>query len=154
MSITVNGNYFSGITIQQYEAADRELAGLSSKTKNALIRAGLLTRSAVARASDLELLSLRNFGKGMFQEVRSAIPSEEAAEAAGDTAGPRLTAAELEITALLGDCWNKFAALPDHHLSDSADFVFHIHALQNIVMARLAARVHPDHFYRQDEEKR
>jgi hypothetical protein len=41
-------------------------------------------------------------------------------------------------------------ALPPVHPSDMQDIVFHVHAIQNIVMARAAVRAHPDEFHRED----
>lgn len=40
----------------------------------------------------------------------------------------------------LADCWNDFLELKDRHPSDADDFMFHVHALQRIVLARLAER--------------
>ncbi len=61
--------------------------------------------------------------------------------------GQELTESEIALLNLLGDCWNKFSALPDHHPADAGEFVAGIHALQNMVMGRLAVRVHPDLFW-------
>lgn len=57
-----------------------------------------------------------------------------------------LSGAELELCADLGQCYHEFTILPAGHPSDVAEFASHIHALQNLVMARLAARVHPEDF--------
>jgi hypothetical protein len=43
---------------------------------------------------------------------------------------------EKELVELLGECWNKFHAMPELHPCDRQEFVFHIHALQNMVYAR------------------
>lgn len=55
-----------------------------------------------------------------------------------------MNAHEKALLAKLGECANEFAALGPQHPADPADFAFHIHALQNIVMARGMARQHPD----------
>lgn len=41
--------------------------------------------------------------------------------------------AALELTA---DLWNAFCSLSPEHPSDKGDIAFHIHAIQNILMAR------------------
>ncbi len=60
-----------------------------------------------------------------------------------------LTPAELRWAAALG---NNLAAdwmeLEAFHTSDTPDVIQHIHALQNIVMARAAQRDHPIEFPR------
>ena len=57
-----------------------------------------------------------------------------------------LTEVELALCEELGDWFNAFVRLPREHPSDTAEAVFHIHALQTIVMARGARRNHPDVF--------
>jgi hypothetical protein len=41
---------------------------------------------------------------------------------------------------------NQFRQLPEHHPSDIDEMVLHVHALQHLVMKRLAIRQHPDYF--------
>lgn len=41
-------------------------------------------------------------------------------------------------------------ALPKAHPADLQDVVFHVHAIQSIVMARAAIRAHPDEFHREE----
>lgn len=53
---------------------------------------------------------------------------------------------ELQICNELGEIWNHFIRLTSAHPDDAIDFKFHIHALQNIVMARSAQRAHRDAF--------
>ncbi len=53
---------------------------------------------------------------------------------------------EIAIVNKLGQAWADFHQLSEMHPSDSADFVFHVHALQNIVMCRSAMRMHSDVF--------
>ena len=59
---------------------------------------------------------------------------------------PGLTAAELEITGQLGECFNQFRGLAEQHLWDTREFMHAIHAAQDIVMSRAARRAHPDVF--------
>lgn len=47
---------------------------------------------------------------------------------------------ETEVLKLLGQCFQSFHELPELHPSDRPDFIFHIHALQNIVMSRAVER--------------
>lgn len=65
-----------------------------------------------------------------------------------------LTPEELKLAEDLGDIWNRFIALPSFAEADSHDFCFHIHALQNLIMARSAVRAHPEYFVGQDETDR
>ena len=58
----------------------------------------------------------------------------------------KLTPQELNVINLLRDAWNAFSKLDGHHPSDCNEFVRHINANQNSVMARLAARLHPHNF--------
>lgn len=55
-----------------------------------------------------------------------------------------LTPEELHVLELAADLYGAFAALPRAHTSDHDDVVFHVHAIQRIVMARAAVRAHPD----------
>lgn len=56
---------------------------------------------------------------------------------------------ELEALKQFCDGLKGIFALPACHPSDRADIVFHVHAIQNIVMARAAVRAHPDEFNRE-----
>ncbi len=64
-----------------------------------------------------------------------------------------MTEKEKELLTKLGECWNDFSALSKGHPSDSEDFVFHIHALQNIVMSRSVMREEAEFFYQEEEDK-
>jgi hypothetical protein len=55
-----------------------------------------------------------------------------------------LDAEELRVLELTAELYRAFAALPRAHTSDHDDVVFHVHAIQRIVMARAAVRAHPD----------
>jgi len=57
-----------------------------------------------------------------------------------------MTDEERELLIAIGDCWNKFCLLPRQHASDADDFVTHVHALQMIVMVRMARRSMPEFF--------
>lgn len=57
-----------------------------------------------------------------------------------------LTDDEIEVAECAGDVATKFLALEVMHHSDAADVVFHLHAVQNIVMSRAAQRAHPETF--------
>lgn len=57
-----------------------------------------------------------------------------------------LTKDELDLTKLLGDCWNKWVDLPGHHPMDKQEFASGIHRLQDMVGMRSAARCHPEDF--------
>jgi len=54
-----------------------------------------------------------------------------------------MTEAEIAILNKLGGAWNLFQRLPDHHPSDLEDFTFHVHALQNMILARETVRNNP-----------
>ena len=49
------------------------------------------------------------------------------------------------------EAYNTFTTLPGHHPSDMPDFVHHIHALQNLLMARVACRDYPHAFKLSDK---
>lgn len=53
---------------------------------------------------------------------------------------------EKAVMAHLVAAVNEFSALPEGHPSDVADFVFHIHALQNMLGCRVAARLEPTYW--------
>lgn len=60
-----------------------------------------------------------------------------------------LTAQELELVDLLGRCATDFSGLVGDGPSrtgDLTEFVHHIHACQNQLLAQAAARAYPDHF--------
>ena len=61
-----------------------------------------------------------------------------------------LTDGELLLCGRMADLYNAFAALPVCHPSERADFVFYLHAMQSIIMARAAQRDHAD-IFRQPE---
>ena len=42
--------------------------------------------------------------------------------------------------------WNTYTELPVIHPSAEADFLFHIHGLQDILMGRVCARDYPEYF--------
>lgn len=51
-----------------------------------------------------------------------------------------MTDQEKKVLELTKDVWNTFLELPEQHEDDEHDFRFHIHALQNIVLAREGVR--------------
>jgi hypothetical protein len=56
-----------------------------------------------------------------------------------------MTKEEKALLDSLGECWNQFTKLSDWVIDgarscDTKDFEFHIHALQNIVLARNTMR--------------
>ncbi len=53
---------------------------------------------------------------------------------------------EKRLLESLGYCWNDFCELEQQHPSDADDFLFHLHALQRIVMARETRRNSPSLF--------
>ena len=55
-----------------------------------------------------------------------------------------LTDEELAVARMIGDAYLAFRELPQAHPSDHDEFVFHIHALGRIVLARAGVRAHPD----------
>lgn len=57
-----------------------------------------------------------------------------------------LTNAEMDVVHCLGSAWNEYQKLPSVHESDEREFLAAIHQCQNIVMSRLAGRVHPEVF--------
>lgn len=60
-----------------------EMPALCPRVRNCLVRAGLITRDAVARASDAELLSVRNLGMKGLVEIRRVIPHDPVPPEAG-----------------------------------------------------------------------
>lgn len=60
---------------------------------------------------------------------------------------PSLTAAELELTYLAAELWNKYLALPGRPSNEAPEMQRDIHAIQQRIMARLARRCHPDVFH-------
>lgn len=42
--------------------------------------------------------------------------------------------------------WRGFRALPFQHEADNPEFVFHLHALQNLLAARGQARAYPQYW--------
>lgn len=63
-----------------------------------------------------------------------------------NTVKPPFTKEEKECLDLLAKAWNAWLQLPEQHSSDRADFLMHVNALQNILMARVCARDYPDYF--------
>lgn len=51
-----------------------------------------------------------------------------------------MTPEEREILHDAGELWNKFILLPPEHPDDQNDVRFHVHAIQNIILARSAMR--------------
>lgn len=56
----------------------------------------------------------------------------------------RLTEQELDVVNHVGAAYRAFAELDVYHPSDHDEFVFHVHALGRIVLARSASRAHPE----------
>ncbi|MDQ3823473.1 MAG: hypothetical protein M3321_09560 [Actinomycetota bacterium] len=56
----------------------------------------------------------------------------------------RLNEKELDVLNHIGSAYYAFAELDVYHPADHDEFVFHVHALGRIVMARSAARAHPE----------
>lgn len=51
-----------------------------------------------------------------------------------------MTPQELKVLETTRDIWNEFIELPIQHQEDQNEFRFHIHALQNIILAREGQR--------------
>lgn len=51
-----------------------------------------------------------------------------------------MTPQELKVIEQTKEAWNAFIELPVQHQDDYNDFRFHIHALQNIILAREGVR--------------
>ena len=58
-----------------------------------------------------------------------------------------MTRDEVDSIVSLGVVHNKFMSLGEHHPSDPQEWTHHIHALQNMVMARTAMRDNPELFW-------
>lgn len=56
----------------------------------------------------------------------------------------RLTDAEMQVLNHIGAAYSAFAELDVYHPADHDEFVFHVHAVGRIVMARSASRAHPE----------
>jgi hypothetical protein len=63
---------------------------------------------------------------------------------AEEASSASLTDAEMQVIDRIGDAYRAFAALDAYHPSDHDEFVFHVHAMGRIVLARLASRAHPE----------
>lgn len=57
-----------------------------------------------------------------------------------------LTPEEKALIEKVAGIWSDFIQLPRYHPADLEDVEFHIHALQNIFMSRVAVRAHPELF--------
>lgn len=51
-----------------------------------------------------------------------------------------MTPQEIKVLNLTKDVWAEFLALPEEHPDDRNEFRFHIHALQNMILAREGLR--------------
>lgn len=58
----------------------------------------------------------------------------------------KLTNEELNVLRLSAELYNAISNLPDKHPADMSETDRDIHSIQNRVMARLAAREHPEFF--------
>ena len=47
-----------------------------------------------------------------------------------------MTPQENKVLDISADLWNEFVKLPMLHKDDNNEFRFHIHAIQNMIMAR------------------
>jgi hypothetical protein len=56
------------------------------------------------------------------------------------TKHPYMTDKEQKVLDLTAEAWNSFLQLPEYNEDDVADFRFHIHAIQNMVLAREGVR--------------
>ncbi len=63
----------------------------------------------------------------------------------------KLTEQEIKILDMLANAWNYYNKLEEYHPSDKQEFTEGIHRAQDIVMTRLAVRVHPELFYREEK---
>ena len=61
-----------------------------------------------------------------------------------ETIGGRLTDKELEVVNHIADAYRAFTELEVYHPADGEEFVFHVHALGRIILARSACRAHPE----------
>lgn len=57
-----------------------------------------------------------------------------------------LTPEEIAFVEAAGELMNAFCRIPPAHPSDTREVEAHVHAIQNLVMARSACREHPDKF--------
>jgi len=53
---------------------------------------------------------------------------------------------EKQVMDKLVEAHNLFRLLPEYHGSDITEWVHHFHALQNIIMSRVAVRSNPEMF--------
>lgn len=68
-----------------------------------------------------------------------------------DQAG--ITEAEVRVMDGLNAALRAWHALPEHHPSDIEDFVFHVHALQNMVAFHVARRINPEFWWAPKKEE-
>ena len=59
---------------------------------------------------------------------------------------------EIELLEKLGECMRLHNALTQTHGADCGDFLHHIHALQNIVLARCGLRALEERLRKEKEE--
>ncbi len=57
-----------------------------------------------------------------------------------------LTDQEKQLISMTAEIWNKFCELPVIHPNDAAEMGRDLHDIQHRIMARAAARLHPDLF--------
>lgn len=51
-----------------------------------------------------------------------------------------MTDQEIKVIDLTKEVWNEFIKLPKQHQADEQEFCYHIHALQNMILAREGLR--------------
>lgn len=51
-----------------------------------------------------------------------------------------MTQEEIKVIELTKEAWNAFVKLPKLHQADEQEFCYHIHALQNMILAREGLR--------------
>lgn len=53
-----------------------------------------------------------------------------------------MTPEELVLMGITGALWNKFLEMNKEHPSDQDEFRFHLHAIQNIIVAQVGMRIY------------
>jgi len=62
----------------------------------------------------------------------------------------KLTEQEIDIIDMLANVWKEYSKLEEYHPSDYQEFIEAITRAQDIVISRLAIRIHPELFYRKE----
>jgi hypothetical protein len=129
----------------------REVGEPDERLRSALLyQLGVLDAYGTTDLVSLTICGVRTTcGELMLLLNPPPAPEQPAPSPMAVPGGARLTAGELALINKLGECWNDLLNLMTPEVpafSDRREALSLIHQLQLLVMARLAARSHPDIF--------